>query len=391
MVNAETEKIILASWLQGENLSDLMLFRTTDFSMYGRIVDVMKGGTIDPISIIKALGMNAAEMSDIITAYSPAMYETAIAEICNNQAKRWLYEHQNATPDEIIKAMQRFTRTQTATPKPPADPVGDFIAEIDRRGREPMVKTGLYKLDLMLCGIRRKELTAVAARPSVGKSAFVQQVSTEVAKQNKKVLYFPLEMSRNALIQRMFLKYVNVPQVEIRNGKADLWKRPGVAEAIDKIHNFFSSGNWLIFERCNNLKDIRELIKVHHPHMIVIDQLEQLRDGDLMFRDKRERFSHMTHALQEIALDEDVAVWFACQLNRGADNSKPTLANLKESGTIEEDSDNVILLHRESEERGADQMVTLELAKQRDGECGSFDMVFKAPKFAFYSYEKGDY
>lgn len=391
MVNTDTERIIIASWLQGINLQDITLFTAMDFPVYGRIVDVMKSGTTSPVDIINATGINAAELSSVISSYSPAMYETAITEICNQQARRWLAEHQNATPNEIIKAMKIYSRKHKAIPKPPENPVNDFMEELDRRGREPMVKTGIYKLDLLLCGIRRKELTAVAARPSVGKSAFVQQVSMEVAKQNKKVLYFPLEMSRNALIQRMFLRYVNIPQMEIRNGKADLWKRPGVSEAIQRINDFFNTGNWLIFERCNNLKDIYELVKVHNPHMIVIDQLEQLRDGDQMFRDKRERFSHMTHSLQALALDHNVAVWFACQLNRGADNTAPTMANLKESGTIEEDSDNVILLHRESEERGPDQKITLELAKQRDGECGFVNMVFKAPKFAFYSFEQGGY
>lgn len=388
MVNPEIEKILIASWLQGEHLSDLTLFRPEEFAVYGSVVDVMKKGITSPLDIARAIGMKAADMSGIISAYFPTMYDSAIEKVCNDQAKVWRLNHPNATPEETIEAMQGFVRKHVSTPKPPADPVQDFIDELDVRGREPMVRTGIYQLDQLLCGIRRKELTAVGARPSVGKSAFIQQVSMEVAKQGKKVLFFPLEMSRNALVQRLFLRYVNVPQYEIRNGKADLWKRPGVTDAIDRIHAFFATGNWLVFERCNDLQTIKELIRIHKPHMIAIDQLEQLKDGDRMFRDKRERFSHMTHELQAISLDLNVAVWFACQINRGADNTAPTMANLKESGTIEEDSSNVLLLYREGD-RGIDQRMQLEVAKQRDGECGVMELIFKAPKFTFYGLEGG--
>lgn len=388
MVNPETEKIILAAWFQGYNLQDMDLFEPKDFPVYGSVVDVMKSGTTDPTQILKAVGMTASHMSDIISAYMPTIYEQAIASARNYQAKIWRMNNQNATPEQTIEAMQRYVRRDTSIPSPSKDPLQDYIEELDQRGKEPMVRTGLSQLDNLLCGIRRKELTAVGARPSVGKSAFIQQISMEVAKQGKKVLFFPLEMSQNALVQRMFLRYVNIPQYEIRNGKTELWKRPGVNEALEKLNQFFSSGNWLCFERCNDLNTIRELIRIHKPHMVAIDQLEQLKDKDANFRDKRERFSYMTHELQAISLDENVAVWFACQINRGADNTAPTMANLKESGTIEEDSSNVILLHREGD-RGIDQRIQLELAKQRDGECGKIGLIFKAPKFTFYGTDGG--
>ena len=92
----------------------------------------------------------------------------------------------------------------------------------------------------------------------------------------------------------------------------------------------------------------------------------------------------MTHELQGMAMDENVAVWLACQANRGADDSPPTLANLKESGSIEEDSDNVILLHREGEDKYGNKDIRLELAKQRGGACGVKNIKFDAKKYTFY-------
>ena len=303
-------------------------------------------------------------------------------------AAEWVKDHQFAEPEEIMRAMEVFTRKTEALPEAPKDPVMELIEEFDRLAKEKPVSTGLTDLDRMLCGVRKRELTAVGARPSVGKSAFVQQVGMEVARQGKKVLFFPLEMSRVAIMKRMFSKYaVGVTPYEMRTGlKPETWTKNN--ETMSKLYQFMNFGTFLIYERCNDLRKIKSLIRKHKPHMVVIDQLEQLKDGDMRWPDKRARFSYMTHELQAISLDLDVAVWVACQVNRGADNVPPTMANLKESGTIEEDATNVILLHRDGE-KTAMQSIMLDLAKQKDGECGTITLTFDAAKFTFYGMDYG--
>lgn len=128
--------------------------------------------------------------------------------------------------------------------------------------------------------------------------------------------------------------------------------------------------------------------------MVVIDQLEQMRCSGEKFKDKRERFSYMTNQLKRISMTEDVAVWLACQVNRDASQSEPTLANLKESGSIEEDSDNVILLHRIPVEKMAssgwddnNRPMIINVAKQRSGATGAINAQFIANKFTFYDLE----
>lgn len=392
-LNDEKKRLIISAWLHGEHLEDLATFEPYHFGEQGEIVRAMKqgieyidDGLVDVFDISKRSGVTVKDLIDIKGyQYEDGLYATAVMSMQPILAKEWLHDHPDATPDEIAENMKRFTKKVGSLPTPSKDPMGNFIAELDRRKKEKTVSTGLPSLDRMLCGVRTKELTAVSARPSVGKSALLEQIAIKVALQGKKVLFFPLEMSEISIVQRMVMQHTNIPQYELRNGlNQSTWERE--AYGFDVVDSFLSKGNFLIFERCNDIQTIKELIKYHKPYMVAIDQLEQLKDGNKSWVDKRSRFSHMTHEMQAISLDMDVAVWFACQSNRGAEDTPPTMANLKESGTIEEDSTNVLLLHRNSEKTEFQRM-QLELAKQKDGECGVIQFMYDAPHFKFYEKE----
>lgn len=384
-MDKDIEQIILASWFLGEHTEDIDLFDHRDFEHYSGLVKAIKDGAIDPIKAATESKTPVTVVSEIIADHAPYLYETAVSSLGDALAHRWVASHKDASPREIAEAMKMFDRTTETLPEPFTDPARKLSEEFEYRRNTPSVDTGIADLDRMLNGIRRKELTAVGARPSVGKSAFCQQIAMEVASHGEKVLFFPLEMSAIAVTERMFMRFTDVSQYEVKKGLFDeTWGNPKIQVAFDEVDDTFNSGNLLIFERCNDLQMIRKLISKHKPYLIVIDQLEQLKDGNHNWQDKRSRFSHMTHELQGLAMDMDVAVWLACQINRSADNSMPTMANLKESGTIEEDSDNVILLHRQEEEKTPIQKIVLDLAKQRQGECGRVPLKFVASKYAFY-------
>jgi len=390
MVNRNTEQILLGAWLLDEHLEDMKLFKPEDFEYYPTVAKLFMEGVTDHFDLSEQAKVKRSVIIEMTHEYEDSFYEGAMREISQEKAQKWVYDHPKATPSEIAEAMKMFERVVETAPSPSADPVSELQEEFERRRTTPIVSTGITDVDYLLNGISQKELPSVGARPSVGKSAFCQEVAMKVAKQGYRVLFFPLEMASVSITERMFLRYVNFSQYSVRTGLTDeQWKDPQTAEAFDNIYKYCGEGdgNFLIFERKNDLVEIRQAIRKYKPYMIVIDQLEQLKDGNHSWTDKRLGVSHMTHELQGIAMDENVAVWLACQVNRSADDSPPTMANLKESGSIEEDSDNVILL-REDAKDPEKQIIRFGLAKQSGGACGTVRVGYLANKFSFYGMEK---
>lgn len=385
MISRNAEQVILGAWLLDEHLEDMKMFKPEDFEYFPRIAKLFMEGVTDHFDLSEQAKVKRSLIIEMTHEYEDSFYEGAMQTISQEKAQKWVYEHPKATPSEIADAMKMFERESAKVPVPTENLSQELQDEFDLRRTTPFVGTGISKLDYMLNGIRRTELTAVGARPSVGKSAFCQQVAINVARRGHRVLFFPLEMRSEALSERFFMRYVDFSAYSMRTGLTDeQWKDPQTAEAFDNLDELSESGNFLVFQRVNDLQEIRLAIRKYKPHMIVIDQLEQLKDGNMTWKDKRSRFNHMTHELQGMAMDEDVAVWLACQVNRDANDAPPTLANLKESGSIEEDSDNVILLHREGEDEKGRMNIRLELAKQRGGACGVVNLKFEPKKYYFY-------
>lgn len=389
MIRSDSEKQIVGAWLNGYCLEDMDMFKAEDFPTYGKMVELMKKGETDHLKIVRGCGMSPAIPGMLTRESEIGEYNRCLADAMEDLGHRYLEENMNLSLVEIQDGLKKFTRRASGVPKPNEDAVVDLIEEIADRATMEIVRTGIPSLDRMMNGIRPDELTFVGARPSVGKSAFMQQVTTRVARQGKRVLFFPLEMSRSAILQRMLLTLIEVSQYDLKRGNPEVVNSEQFKRATVYMDNFIREGNFLIFPRVNDINLIRQAIDDYEPYMIVIDQLEQLKDGNRLWNDKRARFSHMTHELQAISLDDHIGVWTACQVNRGADDTPPTMANLKESGTIEEDATNVILLHRLSDKKDPEQTIQLELAKQKDGECGVFDMTFEAPRYTFHELAYG--
>ena len=393
-MNRDLERIIIAQWLMGKCISDMDVFSEDDFCHHRELFKAIKADGVDNrIDLCEKSGTPYAELSEIISSYSPVLYGDAVDACFQDKGKEWLSHNLDKSVEEIREHLAMYVHRKVSVPEPSHDPVMNLLDELDRRAKEKPILFGLSDLDYFLCGVRPSELTFIAARPSVGKSAFAFQGAVNVAKQGKKVLFLALEMSENSVVLRHLLSKVSLSNYQVRNGiSKDTWQRKGseITDVLESMNGFYRSGNFILYGREGkhgsdpaDLNVIRELIRIHRPYLVVIDQLEQVKESGMRFIDKRARFSHMTHSLQEIALQENVAIWCACQVNRTADNTPPTLSNIKESGTIEEDATNVILLHRESNKTEARQIIQCDIAKQKDGKCGIVNLIFDAPKFTF--------
>lgn len=380
------EKILIGTWLRGENLEDLKWVKPTDFGDEELIEDLKKGRTMLEIGTARG---RLSELAEISSFRSETLYKQAFAQVMSRQIKHDIANMSSLT--DVKAKLDYLEGVSFDEAEETKEPAVALMQELEERSKRQVIKWDkLPRLNEMTVGIKRKELTAIAARPSVGKSAFALQIAYGAWKQGAKVLYFPLEMSTNQTFGRLLVMNRYASAKEVQTGKfADQHK---LQIGIDHINEIYKSGRFKVYEGEGSIERIEAVIRKEEPFLVVIDQLTQMRAKN-GFKDVRAKFSHMTSNLKRIALKENVAILLLCQINRSADNVEPTMANLKESGSIEEDSDNVILLHRLDKEDllrpdlidwATTRPMSLNLAKQRDGETGRFRINFEPAKYMFY-------
>ena len=387
------EDILIGTWLRGEHLDDLPHVEAKYFK-YPDVIRGLKNGT--PSITFLTQHPNKSELREWTMASTPTLYELSYQQLIEFQIREAI---KGETDLDRISEMISHRSTRFAKPiQGFTDYAKSFADEMVRREHQETIKwVDMPSLQEMTLGIKRKELTAIAARPSVGKSAFALQVAFGAWKQGAKVLYFPLEMSAQQTLGRILIREGYISPKENQSGV--IKDQTKYQLGIDLLNDVESSGRFLIYEGEGRIEEIEKLIESEKPYLVVIDQLTQMKASQ-QFKDLRSQFSYMTSNLKRIAMQHDVAVALLCQINRNADNIKPTMANLKESGSIEEDSDNVLLMHRF--QKGDDEMkeysfndwnnirpMEFNLAKQRDGKTGSFNVEFKPSLMRFYEAYQG--
>lgn len=292
----------------------------------------------------------------------------------------------------------------------PPDFIQNTIEEMDRRAKQQPLKFGMATLDATTGGIRPQELTTLAARPAVGKSAMALQIALSAARQGKRVLFFSAEMNDTQITERLFCRESEVSQSSMKRGMITENGRPD-REAWDKFNDYADKlqkehiQERLILQiKTRRLSQMKRSIAYYKPDLVIIDQLSLITE-DKGFKSIRERFSYMAVNLKAMAMDWNIPILLLAQINRNAQEEIPTLANLKESGSIEEDSDNVILLHRLTEKQAEKSgryfnyeeltqqgryPTLINVEKQRNGYTGAIHTLYDGPKFKFYETERGE-
>lgn len=256
--------------------------------------------------------------------------------------------------------------------------------------------TGITKLDMLTAGLHPEELTTIASRPAVGKSILGMQIALSLVKQEKKVLFVTLEMSTSQLCERIIAANTGIDGNKLRLGEittADDWSK------IQKVASSFSFENLLLDKTSRTVQQIRSKILKYKPDAVIIDYLQLLQPVTKEYSRERE-VAVITRELKMMTLDFKIPIVIMAQLNRNADGNRPTLADLRESGAIEQDSDNVILLHEPKEKEitslisegvytefffiqlaeWGHKLVYIIVEKQRNGGVGSIPMI-KKPKY----------
>ena len=263
------------------------------------------------------------------------------------------------------------------------------------KGTVTGIPTGFIDLDYKTSGLQPSDLILVAARPSMGKTAFVLNIAQHVAfKQNRTVAIFSLEMSKEQLVTRMIALDSLVNSQKIQTGQLvdDEWDK--IMESTEVIADapIFVDDNSAITvadlrSKCRKLKQNNDL------GLIIIDYL-QLMSTNKHVESRQQFISDTSRALKVLARELNVPVIALSQLNRAVDSRpdhKPVLADLRESGAIEQDSDVVMFIYRDdyynpdTEKKGIAEII---IAKQRKGATGSVDLVWMQDYTKFANKER---
>ena len=386
------EKQLLGSWILGYNRSDIKEFDCFEF--YPEIFNAIKE-VEEPniVAVSKQSKVPISTISDIVKENLPYAYSGAYKMLKEKKINGMISNISKGEGsikeklDLIINETKRLDKVKTSKITNLKD---DYIAEIEERKLAKPLRYGIDALDYWTGGIRKKELTVIAARPSVGKTALALQIAYNLAVQKKKVLFFSLEMSGTQLVERIACRQTNIESEHLKTPKflteAENEQLALFMDHIDKLKN-----ELIIIYGTNNLSEIKNDIALHKPDVIFIDQLSKLTEFK-KFNSIREQFTYMTNETKLMAMDFDKPIILMAQINRNAQNTIPTLADLKESGSIEEDADNVLMLHQQqADENSKEDKIDTQviIRKQRNGVRDKFiDTVYQKKKFRFYSLDK---
>lgn len=266
--------------------------------------------------------------------------------------------------------------------------MGDVVDRIDylarHRGDVFGVPTGFKLLDKMLGGLQKSDLIILAARPSAGKTSLALNVAANAAKRySQRVAFFSLEMSAEQLVQRLLASETGIDQQRLRLGdvRDDEW--PILMEAAGVLANthLFIDDSPAVSALEMRTK-ARRLHAEHGLDVIIVDYLQLMRGQATRNENRVQEISYITRSLKELAREMKVPVLALSQLSRAVEqraDKKPILSDLRESGSIEQDADIVLFVHREDmydENTERKNIADIMIAKHRNGPVGAVSLYF---------------
>lgn len=323
--------------------------------------------------------------------------ETMLAEHKAKKLKH-LVDRVSFMPNEVddtirslIASLETMIGERTEDGKSLRDIVLDRRDDYFTENKKENLKTGFDKLDDVLGGLEGGDVTILAARPSVGKSALATQIIENVAKKGRRVGHFNLEMNENQVYERFVSRLSGISLTRVRRAKQFLGDEK---EKFDTANDKLSTYDAMIYTGSKSVRDIKANSRHMKFDLIVIDYL-QLIKSDKPYANRASEVGVISKSIKELARELQVPVLLLSQLSRAVEqreDKEPQLSDLRESGDIEQDASNVIFLWNLSEDKRAKGM---SIAKNRQGELKKigieFDgehMVFKERQEEFELYKK---
>ena len=253
--------------------------------------------------------------------------------------------------------------------------------------------SGFYDLDSLIQGFQSSDLIIIAGRPSTGKTALCLNLALNILKNSKlPVLFFSLEMSKEQLIYRLISSEAKINLIKLRNN--NLYKQEWImlSQSIKNLSRL----SFFIDDSANlSIQNIRTTIKKiifeqNKIGLIIIDYLQLMQNTNSKLESRVQELSQITRSLKNIAREFNVPLIALSQLNRNVEtriNKRPILSDLRESGSIEQDADLVLMLSKHNDlnldANNQNQITELIVAKQRNGPTGTIKLNFNTNYVTF--------
>ena len=328
-------------------------------------------------------------------AYGRRVEETAIRRrmlTAANRIAKLAYE-ENLSLDTVMDDSEKAVfnvseRRLTRDLQPIRAVLSDYfdrIEDLSQRDDDLVgVPTGFFDIDKMLGGLQPSDLLIIAGRPGMGKTGFLLTAVKNAAQVHKKhVAIFSLEMSNEQLVQRLIAQETGIDSTRLRSGRLDPNEWMLFTQAIEVLtdtHIFLDDTPALtplqLRTKC------RRLHLEYNLDLIVVDYL-QLMTGDIRNNNRVQEVSDISRNMKILARELNVPVLAAAQLSRAVEqrsDKRPVLSDLRESGSLEQDSDIVMFIYRPEvyEEDSAQQnLAEIIIAKHRNGPTGEVQLVFR--------------
>lgn len=254
------------------------------------------------------------------------------------------------------------------------------------------LQTGFHDLDKMTSGWQNSDLVIIAARPAMGKTAFVLSMAKNMAMNfNTPVAVFSLEMSNVQLVNRLIVNTCEIPGEKIKSGQLAPYEWEQLMTKIKDLYDaplfIDDTPSLSVFELRTKA---RRLVREHGVKMLIIDYLQLMNASGMQFGSREQEVSTISRSLKGLAKELNIPIIALSQLNRGVesrqgDGKRPQLSDLRESGAIEQDADMVCFIHRPEyykiteDDKGNDLrgLAEIIIAKHRNGAVGDVRLRFK--------------
>lgn len=237
------------------------------------------------------------------------------------------------------------------------------------------LQTGIADLDDVLLGLRPGELFIIGARPSKGKTAVAMQIALNVARMGGSSLFVSLEMSREELVERFLCNDAEIDSYNMRQRRLNEDDHARIRESAERLSQLPLG---IAEDHATTVARLRSLARRWAGQggldLLVVDYIQLMSDPELR-RDRVAEVSAISRGLKALAKELRIVVLALSQLSRAGDEGRPRLSHLRESGSIEQDADQVGLLYLKDETPGAPLMLGVD--KNRHGRCGDVELAFR--------------